>query len=68
LQGLDADDLAHLQPHLTKFSMVLGGVLHAPRPPRSTTSIFLSASLLTVMRTGEQIETAIVGREGVVGA
>jgi hypothetical protein len=26
------------------------------------------ASMLAVMRTGEQIETAIVGREGVVGA
>jgi CRP-like cAMP-binding protein len=50
--------------------MVLGAVLHAPGAPIEHVYFPLSGmvSLLTVMKTGEQIETAIVGREGVVGA
>jgi CRP-like cAMP-binding protein len=69
LQRLGPVDLSRLQPHLTKFSMVLGSVLHAPRAPIDYVYFPLGGmvSLLTVMRTGEQIETAIVGREGVVG-
>jgi CRP-like cAMP-binding protein len=70
LQRLGADDVSRLQPHLTKFSMVQSGVLHAPRSSIDYVYFPLSGmvSLLTVMRTGEQIETGIVGREGVVGA
>jgi hypothetical protein len=50
--------------------MVLGAVLHAPGAPIEHVHFPLNGmvSLLTVMKTGEQIETAIVGREGVVGA
>src|SRR3954465_11706565 len=70
LQRTSADDLARLQPNLRKFSMVLGAVLHAPGASIEHVYFPVSGmvSLLTVMRTGEQIETAIVGREGVVGA
>ena len=50
--------------------MELGAVLHAPGASIKHVYFPLSGmvSLLAVMRTGEQIETAIVGREGVVGA
>jgi CRP-like cAMP-binding protein len=70
LQRLGPNDLSRLQPHLTKFSMVVGAVLHAPGAPIEHVYFPLGGmvSLLAVMRTGEQIETAIVGREGVVGA
>lgn len=70
LQRTSADDLARLQPNLRKFSLVLGAVLHAPGASIKHVYFPLSGmvSLLAVMRTGEQIETAIVGREGVVGA
>jgi CRP-like cAMP-binding protein len=70
LQRTSAADLARIRPDLRNFALQLGVVLHAPGAsikhvyfPRSG-----MVSLLTVMRTGEQIETAIVGREGVVGA
>jgi len=70
LQRTNAADLARLQPHLKDFSMELGAVLHAPGASIKHVYFPLSGmvSLLAVMRTGEQIETAIVGREGVVGA
>ena len=66
LQRLGTVDLSRLQPHLTKFSMVLGSALHAPRAPIDYVYFPLGGmvSLLTVMRTGEQIETAIVAKRG----
>jgi CRP-like cAMP-binding protein len=65
-----ADDLAGLQPNLKKFSMAPGAVLHAPGQPIEHVYFPVSGmvSLLAVMRTGEQIETATIGREGVLGA
>ena len=70
LQRTNAADLARLQPNLKNFPMELGAVLHAPGASIKHVYFPLSGmvSLLAVMRTGEQIETAIVGREGVVGA
>jgi len=70
LQRLGADDFSHLQPNLNQFSMVVGAVLHAPGSSIDYVYFPVSGmvSLLVVMRTGEQIETAIVGREGVIGA
>ncbi len=67
LQLLDADDLSRLQPK--KMSMMLGQVLHAPGASIRYVYFPMSGmvSILTVMRTGEQIETAIIGREGLVG-
>ena len=70
LQRTNAADLARLQPHLKNFPMELGAVLHVAGASIKHVYFPLSGmvSLLAVMRTGEQIETAIVGREGVVGA
>jgi CRP-like cAMP-binding protein len=70
LQRTSAADLARLRPDLKKVSLELGTVLHPPGAPIRHVYFPLGGmvSLLTVMRTGEQIETAIVGREGVVGA
>jgi CRP-like cAMP-binding protein len=70
LQRLRADDLSRLQPDLKGISMVRGAVLHPAGEPIAHVYFPVSGmiSILAVMRTGEQIETAIVGREGVVGA
>src|SRR4051794_35094094 len=70
LSRLGADDLAALKPSLKMFAMVQGTVLHPPERKIEHVYFPLSGmvSLLAVMKTGEQIETAIVGREGVVGA
>jgi CRP-like cAMP-binding protein len=70
LQRVGAADLARLQPDLKHFSMQLGAVLHVAGASIRHVYFPLSGmvSLLAVMRTGEQIETGIVGREGVVGA
>ena len=64
LQRTNAADLARLQPHLRNFPMELGAVLHVAGPPIGHVYFPVSGmvSLLAVMRTGEQIETAIVGR------
>ena len=70
LKRLAADDFSLLQPNLKEISMVQGAVLHAPGESIEHVYFPISGmvSILAVMRTGEQIETAIVGREGVVGA
>jgi CRP-like cAMP-binding protein len=70
LKQLGADDLAALQPHLKSFTMVRGAVLHLPGGLIQHVYFPLSGmvSILAVMKTGEQIETAIIGREGVVGS
>jgi len=67
---LGADDRSRLQPSLKKTSMMLGQVLHAAGAPIQHVYFPVSGmvSLLAVMRTGEQIETGIIGKEGVVGA
>ena len=70
MKQMGRDDLAWLQSHCKEVSMVVGAVLYAPGTPIEHVYFPRSGmvSLLVVMRTGEQIETAIVGREGVVGA
>jgi CRP-like cAMP-binding protein len=70
LKRVDADDLSHLRPNLKEIPMVQGAVLHPAGEPIEHVyfPICGMVSILAVMRTGEQIETAIVGREGVVGA
>jgi CRP-like cAMP-binding protein len=62
-------DLARLKPHLKKVPLVQGAVLHAPDASIEYVYFPLSGmvSILAVMKTGEQIETAIIGREGVAG-
>jgi CRP-like cAMP-binding protein len=70
LARLSAADLSALQPDLKKLDMAQGTVLHPPATPIEHVYFPLSGmvSLLAVMKTGEQIETGIIGREGVVGA
>ena len=69
LNGLSAGDLAHLQPNLQKVHLTRGRVLHPPAEPIKHIYFPDSGmiSMLTVMQTGEQIETAIIGAEGVAG-
>jgi len=70
LKQLRPDDLATLHPNLKPFSMACGMVLHQAMRAIDHVYFPLSGmiSILAVMRTGEQIETGIVGREGVIGA
>jgi CRP-like cAMP-binding protein len=69
LSGLGTAELARLRPNLKRIRLARGEVLHAPRAP--ITHIYFPevgmVSMLAVMTTGEQIETAIIGNEGIVG-
>jgi CRP-like cAMP-binding protein len=69
LENLAPDDLEILKPHLKKVELLRGDVLHEPRGAIERVYFPLSGmvSLLVVTRTGEAIEAAIIGREGVVG-
>ena len=70
LQMLAPDDQARLQPHLTDFAMQHGTTLHVPAQPIE--HVYFPTvgmvSLLALMKSGDEIETAIVGNDGVVGA
>jgi CRP-like cAMP-binding protein len=70
LKSLRADDLARLQPHLTKTSLPRGEVLHPAGEKIEHVYFPLSGmvSIVALMKSGEAIETAVIGREGVVGA
>jgi CRP-like cAMP-binding protein len=69
LQSLEPADLAALQPRLTPVELRRGDVLQQARTKIDHVYFPLSGmvSLLAVMQSGDQIETAIVGREGLVG-
>ena len=70
LAALRAGDLSLLAPHLKDISLGQGEVLHE-QGERIEQIYFPQSgmiSLLAVMRQGEAVETATVGREGVVGA
>jgi len=70
LRSLPADELAEVRPHLKEIILAQGDVLY--RSGEEITFVYFPIagmiSLLTVMKTGEQIETGIVGRSGVAGA
>jgi CRP-like cAMP-binding protein len=70
LKRLAAADLARLQPSLRRFALVRGHVLHHPGEPIEYVYFPISGmvSLLALMKTGEAVETAIIGNEGVLGA
>lgn len=70
LKSLAADEFLQLQPYLTKKSLPRGEVLHPAGEVIKHVYFPTSGmvSILAMMRTGDAIETAIVGREGVVGA
>jgi CRP-like cAMP-binding protein len=69
LNGLGGDDLARLQPHFKHISLTRGDALHPVGGPIKHVYFPEGGmiSILTVMKSGELIETAIIGREGVVG-
>jgi CRP-like cAMP-binding protein len=70
LNQLTSAELRELGPHLRTYPLVQGAVLHPVEQPISYVYFPTSGmvSLLAVMKDGQQIETGIVGREGVVGA
>jgi CRP-like cAMP-binding protein len=69
LSRLSPIDIAELQPSLKKIPMVQGTVLHPAGSPIEHVYFPLSGmiSLLVVMETGQQIETGIIGSEGLAG-
>jgi CRP-like cAMP-binding protein len=70
LASLPRDDFDRLQPHLATISLAQGAVL--TEAGEEVDQIYFPhdgmLSLLAVLRDGKAIETATVGREGVVGA
>jgi CRP-like cAMP-binding protein len=69
LQRLSADELSELKPLLKRVKLETGTVLHEPDSPVEHVYFPTGGlvSLLAVMQTGQVIETAVIGREGVVG-
>ena len=69
LECLPERDLALLARHFKMMPLAHGAVLHEPEAPIGSIYFPLSGavSLQVVMRSGEAIEIASVGREGVVG-
>ena len=70
LAALRAEDLSLLAPHLKDVSLPQGEILHE-QGERIEHVYFPQSgmvSLLAVMRQGEAVETATIGREGVIGA
>jgi CRP-like cAMP-binding protein len=70
LAGLPPEDLLLLESHLKDMALPQGQVLHE-QGSRVEHVYFPHTgmiSLLAVMRQGEAVETATVGREGVIGA
>jgi CRP-like cAMP-binding protein len=69
LSRLPADDLAQLRPDLKQVRLARGAILHPVGSPIA--HVYFPAngmvSMLTVTKSGEQIETAIIGSEGVIG-
>jgi CRP-like cAMP-binding protein len=69
LQRLAAKDFAQLEPQLKKTKMIQGDVLHPAGEPIGHIYFPISGmvSMLTILQTGQAIEIAVVGREGLVG-
>ena len=69
LNRLSAADMAELRPNLKTVAMVQGAVLHAAGQEIEQIYFPVSGmvSMLAVMTTGQQIDTGITGREGLVG-
>jgi CRP-like cAMP-binding protein len=70
LAGLAPADFALLAPQLAAFSLDEGAILQEADAPVDEVyfPIHGLVSLVTVMRTGETVETTMVGREGAVGS
>jgi CRP-like cAMP-binding protein len=69
LQRLPPNDLSLLRPQLKLIDLEQGTVLHEAGAPLEYVYFPTSGmvSVLAIMRTGDAIETAVIGREGVVG-
>ena len=69
LASLSATDLASLQPHLKAVELVQGNVLFETGAKVDRVYFPYSGvvSLVVELATGETIETAMVGRESIVG-
>lgn len=70
LAALDPSDFALLAPHLKGVPLLQGAILQEAEAPVQHVCFPLSGmvSLVTIMDSGDVIETATVGREGAVGA
>lgn len=70
LAALEPSDLALLSPHLRLASFAQGTILQQEESPSEQVYFPLTGmlSLVTVTRAGEIVETATVGREGMLGA
>jgi len=70
LAALAPSDFALLAPQLTAFSLDEGAILQEADTPIDEVYFPIRGliSLATVMRTGEMVETAMVGREGAIGS
>jgi CRP-like cAMP-binding protein len=70
LEALPADDYARIAPSLSVVPLKLKTVLH--KPEEEIRDVYFPGggflSLLTVLEDGRMVETATIGREGVVGA
>jgi CRP-like cAMP-binding protein len=69
LTALGASELALLAPHFKQVPLLHGAILHEPDSPSESIYFPLggSVSLFVVMKAGEAVEVASVGREGAVG-
>lgn len=70
LASLPAADFALLKPHLREMALRQGAVLQEPGEPIQQVCFPTEGivSLLAVMRSGEAVETATIGREGAIGS
>ena len=69
LRQLPAKDFSQLEPQLKKMKLDQGDVLHPAGEPIGHVYFPISGmvSMLTILKTGQAIEIAVIGREGVVG-
>ena len=69
LSALSSEDFQHLAPQLTPVDLEKGRLLYDPGD--SITTVYFPTegvvSLLTLMESGEAIESATIGREGALG-
>jgi CRP-like cAMP-binding protein len=70
LSALDVNDFALLAPHLRDVPLMQGKVLQEQEAPVEYVYFPLSGviSLISVMENGDMVQTAMVGRDGAVGA
>jgi CRP-like cAMP-binding protein len=70
LRQLSPTALSQIKPLCTQTMLSTGAILHYPGAPIEHVYFPTSGlvSLLAIMQTGQAIETAVIGREGVVGA